>query len=61
LASPLAGGVAPLVSIALLRWSGGRPWPIALYLIALSAITLVSVWLASETHKSQLGEDDAAL
>jgi len=59
LASPLAGGLAPLVSMALLKWSHGKPWPVAVYLIALSAITLVSVWFAAETHKAQLGEDDA--
>jgi metabolite-proton symporter len=59
LASPLAGGLAPLVSMALLKWSGGKPWPVAVYLIALSAITLVSVWFAAETHKTQLGEDAA--
>lgn len=60
LASPLAGGLAPLISMALLQWSDGRPWPVALYLIVLSAITLVSVWLAAETHQIQLGEHDAA-
>jgi len=56
LASPLAGGLAPLICTALLNWSGGQPWPVALYLIGLSAITLVSVWLAAETHRAQLGD-----
>lgn len=56
LASPLAGGLAPLISAALLEWSGGKPWPVALYLVGLSAITLVSVWLASETHRTRLGD-----
>jgi MHS family shikimate/dehydroshikimate transporter-like MFS transporter len=60
LASPLAGGLAPLVCMALLRWSHGHPWPVAVYMIALSAITLVSVWLAAETHRASLGEQDAA-
>ncbi len=54
LASPLAGGLAPLISAALLQQSGGKPWPVALYIIALAAITLVSVWLAAETHRSTL-------
>ena len=58
LASPLAGGLAPLISMALLQWSGGRAWPIAVYLIILSAITLVSVWLAAETHRTQLSDCD---
>jgi MHS family shikimate/dehydroshikimate transporter-like MFS transporter len=54
LASPLAGGLAPLISTALLQQSAGRPWPIAIYLIVLSAITLVSVALAAETHQRAL-------
>lgn len=56
LASPLAGGVAPMIAMSLLEWSGGRSWPIAAYLIVLSAITLISVWLAAETHRSHLGD-----
>jgi MFS family permease len=60
LASPLAGGLAPLVSVALLKWSGGRAWPIAVYLIGLSAITLASVWCTAETHRAKLAEDDGA-
>jgi MFS transporter, MHS family, shikimate and dehydroshikimate transport protein len=56
LASPLAGGLAPLISGWLLKWADGQSWPIAVYLILLSAITLISVWLAAETHTSCLGE-----
>jgi metabolite-proton symporter len=59
LASPLAGGLAPLISMALLEKSGGEPWPIAVYLIVLAAITLVSVWLAAETHRASLGDHDS--
>jgi len=54
LASPFAGGLAPLISTALLAWSGGHPWPVAVYLIGLAAVTLVSVWLAAETHRASL-------
>ena len=54
LASPLAGGLAPFIATALLQWSGGKPWPIAVYLLAMSAITIVSVWLAAETHRDEL-------
>ncbi len=54
LASPLAGGLAPLIATALLGWSAGAPWPVALYLIGMAAITLVSVWLAEETHRKGL-------
>jgi metabolite-proton symporter len=54
LASPLAGGLAPMISMSLLEWNHGRSWPIAVYLIVLAAITLLSVWLAAETHRSRL-------
>jgi len=47
-----------MISVSLLKWADGRSWPIAVYLIVLSAITLVSVWLAAETHTSRLGEAD---
>lgn len=59
LSSPLSGGLAPLISTALLHKTG-EPWPVAIYLIVLAAITLVSVWLAAETHRSELGDHDAA-
>ena len=58
LAAPLAGGLAPMISMSLLDWAHGRSWPIAVYLIVLSAITLVSVWLAAETHRRQLSDPD---
>ena len=54
LASPLAGGLAPLIATSLLKWSDGRPWPVAVYLLIMSAITLVAVWMAEETHRSEL-------
>lgn len=54
LASPLAGGLAPFIATGLLKWSDGKPWPIAVYLIGMAVITIVSVWLAEETHRSDL-------
>jgi metabolite-proton symporter len=59
LASPLAGGMAPIVAMWLLKRFDDRSWPIAVYLIGLSAITLVSVWLAAETHRSSLADSEA--
>jgi len=56
LASPLAGGLAPLIATALLTWADGRPWPVALYLIGMALITLGSVWCAQETHRIELVE-----
>ncbi len=58
LASPLAGGLAPLICVSLLKWADGGTWAVALYLILISAITLVSVWLAAETHRTELVDLD---
>lgn len=58
LASPLAGGLAPLICVWLLEWAGGRTWGVALYLIVICAITILSVWLAAETHQTQLVDLD---
>jgi metabolite-proton symporter len=56
LASPLAGGLAPMISVGLLEWNDGRPWGVAIYVIALCAVTCASVLLAAETHKVTLGD-----
>jgi MFS family permease len=49
-ASVLAGGLAPTIATTLLIWSGNASWPIAIYVIVMSAITFVSVFLAGETR-----------
>ena len=54
LASPFAGGLAPLIASALLAWSGGQPWPIAVYLLFMAAVTIGCVLAAGETHRSAL-------
>jgi len=54
LAAPFAGGLAPLIATALLGWSGGRPWPVALYMIGMVLITFSSVFLAVETVQTDL-------
>jgi MFS transporter, MHS family, shikimate and dehydroshikimate transport protein len=54
LAAPFAGGLAPLIATTLLGWSGGQPWPIALYMIGMVLITFFSVFLAVETVQTDL-------
>jgi metabolite-proton symporter len=54
LAAPFAGGLAPLIATALLGWSGGQPWPVALYMIGMVLITSASVFLAVETVQTDL-------
>lgn len=54
LSSPFAGGIAPLIATALLQWSHGHSWPVAVYLIGMVLITLVSVYLAAETARNDM-------
>jgi MFS family permease len=53
LASVLAGGLSPFIATALLRRGYGRG-ALALYLIGLASITIVSVFLASETRETDI-------
>ena len=50
----ISGGFAPIIAALLLGWAGAT-WPISLYMIALAAITIVSVLAAHETKDVDLG------
>jgi len=56
LASVFAGGFSPLIATSLLRWSHGKPWPVAVYMMVMALITLVSVYLTTETRQDDLIE-----
>jgi hypothetical protein len=58
LAAPLAGGIAPLVATALMKWSGGRPWPISAYMLSMVLITICAVLLAAETARRDLSQGE---
>ena len=45
----LSGGLTPFSAAALVAWSGGAPWPIALYLIACALLTAFATLMAPET------------
>ncbi len=47
------------VATALLAWSGGEPWPIALYVMAMVLVTTVSVYLAPETRRREVVDEMA--
>ncbi|MBV8373376.1 MAG: MFS transporter [Candidatus Eremiobacteraeota bacterium] len=53
-AAIFAGGLAPLVATLLLKLSGGASWVLALYLMAMAAISLVSIYLIGETREVDL-------
>lgn len=57
LASPFAGGLAPLIATALLNWADGKPWPVAVYLVVMACITIGCVLAAAETNRKSLGEE----
>lgn len=54
LASVIAGGFSPFIATALLAWAGGNPWPVAVYMMVLAAITAIAVYFAGETYKSDI-------
>ncbi|MFN8707927.1 MAG: MFS transporter, partial [Planctomyces sp.] len=54
LASPLAGGLAPFIASSLLKWTAGNPWPVAVYLMIMTVLTIGSVIAAGETHRQEL-------
>jgi len=58
LASVIAGGLSPLIATGLLRRYGAS-WPIALYIIALAAVTMVSVYWAAETAHTDIADEPA--
>lgn len=54
ISSIFAGGLAPIIASGLLLWSGGHYGAVASYMIVLSIITIVSVWLGPETRGCRL-------
>jgi MFS transporter, MHS family, shikimate and dehydroshikimate transport protein len=44
----IVGGLTPLIATALAAWSGGRPWPVALYMIVTVLIPLIAVYFTDE-------------
>lgn len=54
-ATIFSGGLAPLIAEAMMKWAGGA-WPIALYLVGMTAVTTVSVLSAPETYRGEVTE-----
>ena len=50
----LSGGLSPLIAASLLAWSGGRTWPISIYLIVCALITAAATSIAPETANKEL-------
>src|SRR5262249_35164625 len=54
LAAPFAGGLAPLIAASLVEAFPGSFWPLAEYVIVISMISLLCVFLLSETSKKDI-------
>jgi metabolite-proton symporter len=54
LASPFAGGLAPLIAVWLVDAFPGQYWPLALYIIAVCVVSLVCVQMLAETSRKEL-------
>ncbi|WP_159792628.1 MFS transporter [Puerhibacterium puerhi] len=58
--SVFGGGIAPLVSSALITWASGSWWPVAVYMMAMIALSFVGALLSPETRGRDLRlEQDA--
>ena len=55
LAPIVGGGIAPFIAVALLAATGSY-WPIAVYMIGMAMITVVSVFLATETSFGEISD-----
>jgi hypothetical protein len=53
LASVIAGGLSPIIATALLTYGYGRG-ALSLYVIAMALITIVAVYIATETMRHDI-------
>jgi MFS transporter, MHS family, shikimate and dehydroshikimate transport protein len=53
-----AGGLTPLIAVALLQWGDNKPWYIASYLVVVSAISFISSSMAKDQTGVELSEID---
>ena len=57
LGSVAAGGPAPFIAAALLIYAGGEPWWVAVYMVGLSLVSALAVYLGPETFRSEIHAD----
>jgi MFS transporter, MHS family, shikimate and dehydroshikimate transport protein len=56
LASPLAGGLAPIIATWLVNLFPEQYWPLAAYIIIMSVVSLACVYWLAETSKKNISE-----
>jgi MFS family permease len=52
-----ASGLTPIIATALLPLGGGKPWLICLYILVVSVISALSVYVMTDRHKSNITAD----
>lgn len=58
--SVFGGGIAPMICSALVTWASGSWWPVAVYMMAMMAISFITTLRAPETlDRDLLTEEDA--
>jgi MFS family permease len=50
----LGGGLSPFIATALLVWSHGASWSVSVYLVLGAMVSLVSIYLLTETFRNEL-------
>ena len=53
-----ASGLTPIIATALLPIGGGQPWLICLYVLGVSMVSALSVYLMTEAHKRDMSVDN---
>jgi MFS family permease len=55
--SPISGGIAPMIAVALLAAGDGSPHLVSIYVVVLAVITAFSVFMGPETRGRNLRDD----
>lgn len=50
----LSGGLTPLIAASLMAWSGGKTWPVSLFLILCAMVTAFATYSAPEMANKEL-------
>ncbi|AEA29005.1 major facilitator superfamily MFS_1 (plasmid) [Pseudonocardia dioxanivorans CB1190] len=50
----LTSGLAPIIATALVAWSGGSLWPVAVYISLMAMISVISMYVARETYQTDI-------
>lgn len=61
IASMIAGAISPVLAVYLLTVSDNKPWPIALYMIGVSVITIAATLMVRETHRGNFWQRKAVV